>query len=267
MSLFVHFIDVGQGNMILLLFPDGKIVCYDCNIHDENKDEIFKYLKKIMPKEEIDIFINSHRDSDHMRGLKLLHENYTINTLWDNGVSANTEAPEYEEYMELRRKIGFSEIESNQCWTHNKNVRIINGKRRDLNCQNAQSIVLHINHNGTSLLLTGDTDAKVWKDYIMKESKEKISCDILLASHHGSKTFIDDERDEKYYYTKHLQEIKPDITIISVGNNPHGHPHEDSIKYYEKYSNGSDKKNKIFRTDEKGHIVVELKGEGKWSLN
>jgi len=268
MSLFVHFIDVGQGNMQVLIFPDNFVMIYDCNINEYNERKIFDYLDKIMPKKNIDLFVNSHREADHMNGITKLHSKYPILNLWDTEISANTDAPEYKSYMEFRRSMG------NNVWTAKPNhyhkikpfIKILNGEREDSNDPNEQSIVLHIDYNGTSILLTGDTNAKVWKDYIMKESK--IKSHILLASHHGSKTFIDDLREEKNYYTEHLKAIGPNVTIISVGeNNPHGHPNNDAMKYYEKYSSGSDQGNKIFRTDEKGHIRVELKGNGSWRLD
>src|SRR3989344_924479 len=98
MSLFVHFIDVGQGNMQVLIFPDNFVMVYDCNINEYNEKEIFDYLDKMMPKKNIDIFVNSHREADHMNGIKKLHSKYPILRLWDTDVSANTEAPEYRSY-------------------------------------------------------------------------------------------------------------------------------------------------------------------------
>lgn len=267
MSINVHFLDVGQGNMVVAIFPDCKVMVYDCNITDENEDKIFAYLEKIMPKNEIDVFVNSHRDADHMRGIKKLHEKYKINTLWDSGVSGNTEAPEYQEYMDFRRNMvnRVCEVHSNEYWTGKPFVRILNGKREDLTDVNAQSIVIHIDNNGCSILLAGDTDAKVWKDYITSESTSILKSSILLASHHGALSFFYDPTYTNYY-TKHLSEINPDMTIISVGENPHGHPDKEAIKLYEKYSNGSDKGNKVFRTDIRGNIKLELKDDGKWIL-
>ena len=72
-----------------------------------------------------------------------------------------------------------------------------------------------------------------------------------MAAHHGSISFFDDP-DDRYYYVEHLQAIKPCMTIVSVGPNSHGHPSETALKYYRKYSTGSDKGNKVYRTDVKG---------------
>lgn len=69
-----------------------------------------------------------------------------------------------------------------------------------------------------------------------------------MAAHHGSISFFDDPDDEKHYYTTHIQAISPAMTIISVGKNNYGHPDETAVKFYRKYSTGSDNGNKVYRT-------------------
>ena len=44
----IHFIDVGCGNMQLILLPDGLIFMYDCNITNDNKDDVLSYVRKIL---------------------------------------------------------------------------------------------------------------------------------------------------------------------------------------------------------------------------
>ena len=262
----VHFLDVGQGNMQVIIFPDNSVMVYDCNITEENEKAVFDYLDKIMPKNNIDMFVNSHRNADHMRGIKKLHEKYPISTLWDTGISANTDTPEYKEYMDLRKNLGnVFTPKPNSCQFGKPYVTVLNGARESLNNPNAQSIVLHIDHQGSSVLLTGDTDAAVWKDYIIPEQGYKIKSDILLAAHHGSRSFIDNQSYQSYY-TEHLKKISPDITIISVGDNPHGHPDDEALKYYKKYTSGSKEGRKIFTTQDHGNIKLELKGNGLWSV-
>jgi len=264
----VHFVDVGQGNMQVIIFPDNYVLVYDCNITEDNEQDVFRYLRNIMPNNYIDLFVNSHREADHMRGIKKLDEQYPIRSLWDTEVSANTQAPEYIEYMDFRRGMGSNvhTVEPNQHMTDKPYVRILNGARKDLDDPNTQSIVLHIDHNGSSVLLTGDTDAPTWKDYILKEQGDSVKANVLLASHHGSRSFIDHDS-YQYYYVEHLQKISPEFTIISVGDNPHGHPDEEAVKYYEKYTSGSSQGNKIFTTHKHGNIKLELKGHGSWSIN
>ena len=138
----VHFINVGFGNMVAIIFPNNNVVFYDCNLTNENKDNIFAYLELIMPKNQIDVFINSHRDADHMRGIKKLHSKYPIKELWDSGVSGNTETPEYYDYMDFRRNIYCYEVGPFEQWDIEPRVKILNGKRRNLDDPNSQSIVI-----------------------------------------------------------------------------------------------------------------------------
>ena len=87
-----------------------------------------------------------------------------------------------------------------------------------------------------------------------------------MAAHHGSISFFDDPGDEKNYYTEHIGAISPTMTLISVGKNNHGHPNETAIKLYRKYSTGSEKGNKVHRTDTKGTMKLTLKDSGGWNL-
>jgi beta-lactamase superfamily II metal-dependent hydrolase len=248
--------------------PDNVVVVYDCNITDENEADVFAYMKRVMPQESIGVFVNSHRDADHMRGIKKLHKRYPISTLYDSGVSANTETPEYEEYMDFRLNVAnMYEVSGGMYMQQYPYVRILNGKREGLDDPNAQSIVMHVDWQGSSLLLAGDTDVDSWASYIMKESKDTIMSLVLMASHHGSLTFFNN--DPAYEdYVAHLAAINPAITIISVSEtNPHGHPDKTALKYYEQYSYGTvDKTMKIFRTDVHGHMKLELKGQGTGTI-
>lgn len=276
MSTIAHFMNVGQGNMTLLQLNNGQIMLYDCNVTNDNQNEVLTYIAKIIGwGTNIDIFVNSHRDADHMRGIKKIHKYFPIQKVWDSGVTGGTpECSAYKEYMDLRRNVGFITIEKLKIWGFGKTkLRVMNSKNDDLsNNHNAQSIVIKVEHHDTnkkisSLMLTGDTDALSWKDSIMQSySSSALKSQILLASHHGSKTFFDDPSDQQYYFEKHLEVIKPEMTIISVGDNGHGHPHEHSIKIYEKHTTGSNKGNKIRRTDLHGNIRLELKDNAKWSL-
>lgn len=38
-----HLLDVGEGLMTLIIFPDNKVMLFDCNVTDENKEEILTY--------------------------------------------------------------------------------------------------------------------------------------------------------------------------------------------------------------------------------
>jgi competence protein ComEC len=274
----VHFINVGQGNMTLLKLANGKVYLYDCNVTNANEVDVLAYLRRqIGIGTGIDVFICSHRDADHIRGIKKIHAKFPVQHVWDSGAVGTTPyCTEYLEYMQLRRSVRFTEVKHKTFYDcGNTRLWIMNAKNDDLaDNANAQSIVVKVVHrdndsntNHGSVLLTGDTDAVTWQNINKHYSKSDLSCSILLASHHGSITYFDDPTDEKNYYIDHLKAKSPAMTVVSVGNNAHGHPDVKALSLYEKYSRGSDRGNKVYRTDEKGNIKLILKDGGGWTLS
>ena len=264
--------------MSLIETADGKRFVYDCNITDKNESEVLGYVaRQIGWNTKISAFICSHRDADHMRGILKLHANFPIQKIWDSGYpGTSTDTSEYRQYMQLRRQVGgvVKEKQKRQDFGRTR-FRFLSAKDDRLaKNANAQGIVIKIEHRSAndlrlegSVMLTGDSDAETWRYGIQKDYRDNdLSCDILVAGHHGSITFFDDPKDEKHYYTHHVQAMNPAMTIVSVGKNPHGHPDPKAIELYEKYSRGSDKGNKLYRTDQQGNMNVLLKDGGGWNL-
>jgi len=271
----IHFIDVGQGNMVLIEASNGNHYICDCNVTNDNEDQVLNYIAGVIGVDTlITAFICTHRDADHMRGIKKIHTYFPIQSIWDSGhPGTTTSSSEYLDYMDLRRKVGNKEIKRQTYKDLGMTkLRYLSAKdeRLDKNA-NAQGIVIKIEHwnkssCSSSVLLTGDCDAETWRYAIMKDySLVDIETSILMAGHHGRITFFDDPADKEHYYTSHIKAIKPEMTIVSVGDNPHGHPNKTALELYEKYSSGSNKGNKVFTTQNKGTMKLSLKDDG-WSL-
>lgn len=278
MSTLVHFVDVGQGNMTLIQCDDGSVFVFDCNLTAENKDRVLSYLADAIGwGSEIDAFICSHRDADHMRGVRELHSHFPIRKIWDsNYPGTSTDTSEYRDYMTLRREIGASVKRrlTRQDFGCTRLRYLSAADERLPDNPNAQGIVLKVEQRSLDLnqvcasaMLTGDSDAETWRGGILKDySRTNLSCDILLAGHHGSITFFDDPADDRYYYVEHVKAMAPAMTIVSVGPNPHSHPDSKALELYAKYSSGSNKGNKVHRTDKQGTMELLLKDDGGWSL-
>jgi beta-lactamase superfamily II metal-dependent hydrolase len=266
----VHFIDVGCGNMVLILLPEGSIFMYDCNITNDNKQRVLSYVKKIIGNKGINVFINSHRDADHMRGIKDLHAANTIESIWDSGVpGTTTNTSEYNDYMDLRRSVSSKKIKALDFDIFGDVVFVyMNSECEDYTDPNEQSVVLKIEFRGSSVMLGGDTNYRPWKEKILNYYSDKdLQTSIFLAPHHGSIDFFDDPGDSQHYYMSHIQKIKPAMTLISVGPNIHRLPDSKALELYEKYSTGSNQGNKVFSTEDKGTMKLILKDGGGWSLS
>ena len=279
MSTVIHFINVGQGNMTLVECSDGTNFVVDCNITEANKDRVLDYIdRQIGSGSELRAFICTHRDADHMKGVRVLHDSFPIQKVWDSDYpGTTTDSSEYEAYMRLRKKVGKGIIR--------KRTKVDFGSTR-LRClsaqddrlpdnANAQGIVLKVEHRTPdmstvegSTILSGDCDAATWKYGILKDYRStEVSCDILLGGHHGSITFFEDPDDAEKCYVGHMKAMSPAMSIISVGKNSYGHPDEGALNLYEKYSGGSPQGNKVYRTDQQGTMKLTLKSDGRWSLS
>jgi len=260
-AAIIHFIDVGQGNMVLIETESGSKFIFDCNVTDENEERVLGYVAKAIGLgRQIRAFICSHRDADHIRGVKKLHARFPIREIWDSGYpGTTTDSPEYRAYMDLRLRLG-SQIKVKKKYRDYGRTRFNYLSAKDDRLPknaNAQGIIIKVDHrsaNGSrclsSAMLTGDSDAETWRQGVMVDyTKSQLSSSILMGAHHGSITFFDDPNENDHYYVGHIQAINPEITLISVGPNSYGHPNEKALKLYRKYSSGSKSRSGDFMKD------------------
>ena len=123
----------------------------------------------------------------------------------------------------------------------------------DENILNNNALVFKIVYKNFSMLFTGDIE-KVAEEKILKEINPAIlKSDILKVAHHGSKTSTTQE---------FLDNVEPKIALIGVGkDNNFGHPSGEVIERLKS------KDIKIYRTDEKGEIVLEVNKGGKITID
>lgn len=304
-SLHFHVLNVGEGLMILIVFPNNQIMLFDCNVTDDNEDEIINYLTSNIParidsdtkkaRQVIDVFVNSHRDEDHYRGLKKVNSKFPILSIWDSGqTGATTKSADYDYYMGLRRRLKDKDYNNLKVLVPT-DIPIASFNGVDIYCfagkedfeqgydnsiaifeaatkiQHTNSIVLKISYGGTSLLLTGDSDWKSWKEKIVPTFGNEVCSQILIASHHGSRSFFTDETNETIdiqknpdtTYLNAIELINPDITLISCGKyNVYHHPNKEAKALYQKYS----KNNQVYATKDYGHLLGYINSDGNYTV-
>ena len=112
--------------------------------------------------------------------------------------------------------------------------------------ENERSLVLRYVYGDTSVLFTGDLEAK--EESLLERNNLIEETDILKVSHHGSKTASTES---------FLQALTPETAVISCGaNNLYGHPHQEVLERLS--ACGAE----ILRTDEMGSVVVNIPPEG-----
>lgn len=304
-SLRFHMLNVGEGLMVLIIFPNNQVMLFDCNVTDDNESAILDYLSTNIPfrtnlatgnaEQFIDVFVNSHRDEDHYRGLKKINAKYPIQSIWDSGqTGATTQSPDYEYYMGLRRRLKEKDennlkvlvpTETPVATLDGVEIFCFAGKeefqsgfdngitvfKAAAKIQHTNSVVLKIAYGGTALLLTGDSDWKSWKEKIVPNFKEMVKSNVLIASHHGSRSFFTDEANEtidveknpENTYLESIEYIDPDITLISCGKyETYHHPNKEAKDLYSKYSNYG----QVYSTNDYGHLLGFISSNGNYTV-
>lgn len=89
-NLLVHFIDVGQGDCILIQFPDGKDMLIDCG----NKSSGFKfadaeeYIREQVKDDQLDYMMLTHGDEDHVEYLDDILEDFQVDNIFMPNIKA-----------------------------------------------------------------------------------------------------------------------------------------------------------------------------------
>lgn len=277
-STFVFVLDVGHGNMVLIRTASGQSIMFDCNVTDENETRVLREVRRALEDIKcIDCFICSHRDADHIRGIKRIHEYFPICEIVDSGhAGTTTDSEEYKDYMNLRNRLQSKTAEKGTVYSYDRtNLHVLSARDNRLsNNANEQGIVLQVEYprstrTGTStrMILPGDSGVETWENAILMDyNYTTLQSQVLLAAHHGSDSFFKLDG-QKVEYTEHIEYINPHVVMISVGPNQYGHPHQDAMRLYREYSMGDDSTNQVETTEERGSMAVCFTEHGDYSIH
>jgi competence protein ComEC len=237
--LVVNFLDVGQGDSILINYQNKYQILVDSGISNKN---ILTELKKVMPAQDrsLEIVIATHYDKDHVGGMRSVFENYKVKLFLDNGQFKDTQATTVVSDLLEKQKIENYAIQENSKIKIDEDLLLdfFNPDGEDWET-NDNSIVFRMDFGENSFLFTGDAGFKTEKD--MMEDGHNLDVDYLKVAHHGSKNSSDKD---------FLEKVSPEKAIISVGKNSYGHPTEETMERIKKVDS------EIFTTLDQGLIQL-----------
>lgn len=237
--LVVDYLDVGQADSILIRNQEQSMLIDAGKNEDGQKVVNFLQEKGI---EQLTYVIGTHPHEDHIGGLDDVINQIDVENVYMPKITTNTRT--YEEVIEAIQKRQLTikvpqkgdtlKIGDAECEFMTEPIE----NKKNLNLS---SLVTRITFGQTSFLMMGDAETE------NEKSRTWPQTNVLKVGHHGSNTSTSDS---------FLQQIKPQVAIISVGkNNDYGHPKEAILKRLNKLGT------KIYRTDEKGTIEVISDGE------
>ena len=279
----------------LFSFPDGKIHIFFCNVGQgdaayirapSNQDmlidggpdtKVLNCLGRHMPfyDRTIDVVMLTHPQKDHLQGLLSVLQRYQVKYIV-LGVEENQTDGYQRLVQEIKNrnipvkhlytgdKFSLGKVKFEILWPERKwvveNVFPSNSVLSDLgNLSNPNtlgllttqrnindfSIYLHLAFGSFSSLFTGDGDTRIQGEIMKEVSLPRVN--ILKYPHHGSKYGAGED---------FLKLVSPDLTVISVGKNPWGHPTPETLDLLAKLSIP------FKRTDQNGDVEIVSDGQG-----
>ena len=242
-KLRVHFIDVGQGDSILLE-SNGEFVLIDAGELDYG-ERVLSYIRK-QGADKLKYVIATHPHYDHYGGIR------TVITMIDteNFITAETDCDTFS-WLKLLKAVdtlGINYIDAEVGDTYSfgeASFTILAPRSGGYEGYNNYSVVTRVDCGGVRFLLTGDAAQESESE--MVEAGADLKTDVLKCGHHGSSDACS---------TAFLKMAEPSYAVISCGeNNDYGHPHKETVQKLD--AMGCE----ILRTDTMGTIVASTDGK------
>ena len=223
----VSFLDVGQGDAILIQAPNGKELLIDSGPDQSVVDRLGE--EKNFFDRVIDIVLATHSDADHIGGFPYILDRFIVPTIITSEISSPTlivrtfkQKIETEHANTIKARSGERIILDKK---YNVVIDVLFPDQNPTGWEtNEASIVVKVSYGNTSFLLTGDAPTEV-ENFLVATYGQQLRADVLKLGHHGSKTSSSD---------LFLGTVNPSTVIVSAGlGNKYGHPSPETIERVE----------------------------------
>jgi len=256
-ALLIEAIDVGQGDSLLLITPDGKTLLVDgggfggaprqATQNFDVGEEVVSPALWARGIRHLDVVALSHAHSDHMGGLPAVLRNFKPDQLW---VGNNPPSEPYLSLLRDARELGIQIREmraSDRATLGTVDVHVLApfpGYKPGLEPANNDSLVMRVLFGDTSALLEGDAEAPIEREML---TEPQLQSSLLKVGHHGSSSSTQPE---------FLARVSPRFAIISCGlHNHYGHPRSEVLQALQASHA------RTFSTDINGAICLSLDGK------
>lgn len=243
-NLIIHYIDVGQGDAILIQKNNINILI-DTG-PEASKGKLISYLKKYRIK-KIDALIITHPHEDHIGGAATVIKKVKVCSVYSS--KAFTTTPTYYDFIDNinKKNLKIKYLKAGDTLNISSiSFDILCPFKENYDNLNDYSLIMNTTYGNYNLLFTGDMEKAEENEFINYYKNWDKKKTILKVPHHGSSTTCSDD---------FLSLTKPSVSIISCGiGNSFGHPHKKTLERLNKY------KSITLRTDIDGSIILICDG-------
>ncbi len=247
-SLEVVVIDVGQGDSILLVSPEGRTMLVDAGPQDS-----FRHIRKALDAHGItflDVVVATHPHADHIGSMANVLNAYPVGTFVTIPETIGMYAAADAALSENGCSVFFAEGGATIPWADSCTVTVLSPIASYDAAQdelNDRSVVLHVRYGDTAVLLTGDAEAVAEKRMLDTFPQSMLRANVLKLGHHGSSSSTG--------YGFFLA-VDPDFAVASCGtDNDYGHPHKETLSLL------YDTRTAFYCTDTDGTVTFRLDGK------
>jgi competence protein ComEC len=256
-AMLMEAIDVGQGDSLLLITPDGKTLLIDGGGFGggpRQAPQDFDIGEEVVSPalwargiRHLDAVALTHAHSDHIGGLPAVLRNFHPDELW---VGNNPHVPVYNALLAeaATLHVRVRNFRAGDAFAFGNTQINVLAPFRDYQPGaepvNNDSLVLHVAYGATSVMLEGDAEAPIEQAML---SETGLASTLLKVGHHGSITSTRPE---------FLARVAPQWAVISCGlHNRYGHPREEVLEALEQAHV------RTYQTDTNGITCFRLDGK------
>ena len=240
-TLYVHYIDVGQGDSIFIKVGDCDILI-DAGTATYGST-VSSYLNR-QGVDDIELMINTHADADHCGGLTKVLNDYVVEEVWiSKDTNKNTSA--YNNFISAISREGLTAQKPNAGTVYVYEYLTITVLYNAIGSDtNDSSIVVMLEYGSHKFLFTGDISGVIENRLV--DNGVDLKCDVLKVAHHGS---------YKSSYERFLKATGAKYAVICVGaDNSYGHPTNAALNRLK------DAGSTVYRTDLNDNVVFSTNG-------
>ena len=249
-TLSVTFLDVGQGNAVLVE-QSGAYMLIDGGNRDYSSF-VVSYLKE-QGVEELAYVIASHYDADHLNGVVGALHAFSCGQVLAPDYVTDTRVYESFERVIKEQDIALAYPAVGDTYTlGDASFTVVCPEVYDPKEDNDNSVGIRLVYGNTSFLICGDAGKA--EEQAMLDSGVTLDSDVYLASHHGS----EGSSSEAF-----MRAVSPTAVVVSAGaGNSYGHPTRTVLNRVKACGAA------LYRTDLQGTITVTSDGTSlSWSVD